>query len=103
MGKEENLPVNIILRYLNKRYDCYCWRNNNRPIFNRPFLGEKGLGDIVGTFRGKFLSIEVKTPTGKLREEQKNFIARVNNMGGIAFSAKTLEDVIKVLGVENAL
>jgi hypothetical protein len=53
-----------------------------------------GVADILGCFKGKFLAIEVKTPGGKVTERQQAFLDRVNYEGGLAFVARSVEEVI---------
>lgn len=40
--------------------------------------------DMVGKRIAVFTAVEVKTKTGRVSDEQKNFIKNVNNAGGIA-------------------
>lgn len=44
-----------------------------------------------------FLAIEVKTPKGRLRPGQREFIDCVNRTGGIAFVARSVKDVEKYI------
>lgn len=56
----------------------------------------KGIADILGIFpNGKFLAIEVKTKTGRVSEDQKEFLDRINKMGGLAFVARGVDCVEK--------
>jgi hypothetical protein len=48
--------------------------------------------DMVGTQVAVFLSIEVKTPTGRLRPEQRQWLDAVQAAGGIAGVARSVED-----------
>lgn len=56
----------------------------------------RGSADLIGwvTISGVavFLSVEVKSATGKTRPEQTAWAAAVNKMGGIAFIARSPED-----------
>lgn len=61
----------------------------------------KGVSDILGLWKGKFLAIEVKAPKGYLTPEQKAFIAKVRSEGGIAFVARSIDDVKRELGELN--
>lgn len=88
----------VILQYLVmvKRY--FCWRNNTggfrdkRDHFYQ--FGKVGSGDIFGlTHEGKFFSVEIKSRKGKVTEHQIAFINSVNASNGIAFIARSLEDV----------
>jgi hypothetical protein len=48
--------------------------------------------EMVGTQVAVFLSIEVKTPTGRLRPEQQQWLEAVQSAGGIAGVARSVED-----------
>ncbi len=58
----------------------------------------RGIPDIIGIWKGRMLCIEVKTETGKIRPEQQAFIDRINADKGLAFIARSVEDVMKELG-----
>ena len=60
-----------------------------------------GVPDILGCYKGKLLGIEVKTRRGTLSDHQRRFIDQINREGGIAFVARSIDDVIAGLGVEN--
>lgn len=66
-------------------------------------MGSKpGVSDILGVLPdGKFLAIEVKTPTGRVSDHQQKFIDKVNASGGVAFVARSLDDVLDTLGLRN--
>jgi hypothetical protein len=51
--------------------------------------------------RGKFLAIEVKNAKGRLSSHQEAFLNRVNEEGGIAFVARSVDDVIDNLGLRD--
>ena len=48
--------------------------------------------DMVGQQVAVFLSIEVKTPTGRIRPEQQQWLDAVQTAGGIAGVARSVED-----------
>jgi hypothetical protein len=48
--------------------------------------------DMVGRRLAVFTSIEVKTPTGRLRPEQQQWLNAVQAAGGIAGVARSVED-----------
>ena len=57
-----------------------------------------GQGDYLGWSRdGKFISIEVKTETGKIREGQIEFSDAVNKAGGIAGIVRDEETAFELL------
>lgn len=67
----------------------------------------KGWPDISGAWldpnweyhEARALFIEVKTPTGKIYQEQVAFINKAKAMGAIAFFANCVDDVKKELGI----
>ena len=48
--------------------------------------------DMVGDEIAQFLSIEVKTPNGRLRPDQMNWQDQVNHAGGHAIIARSVSD-----------
>lgn len=57
-----------------------------------------GSSDIIGiTPEGRFLAVEVKTPKGRASKEQLRFIEAVNNAGGIAGIARSVEEALDLL------
>jgi hypothetical protein len=61
--------------------------------------GIPGLPDITGVLEGGIaLYIEVKRPGKKLSGVQSEFIGNVNDLGGVAFVATSIEDVRGYLG-----
>lgn len=80
------------------------WRNNVGTGYTRNghyirFGLCEGSSDLIGTYKGKFLAIEVKTPAGKLTYKQRQFIDFVNNNGGIAGVCRNTEDLKKLLDI----
>jgi len=96
---------NLILRFLNK-LGVFCWKNQSVGIYdpvkktyrrNHNAHHIKGVSDILGVVEGKFLAIEVKSAKGVLSPEQRVFIARINQEGGIAFVARSVDQVAREL------
>jgi hypothetical protein len=54
--------------------------------------------DMVGSTVAVFLSIEVKTATGRLRPEQQQWLDTVQAAGGIAGVARSVSDADALLG-----
>ena len=65
----------------------------------RPFrIGFNGLSDIIGQLKdGRLLAIEVKKPGGKLKEEQAEFIEKVNKNNGVGFMATSVDEVTQII------
>jgi hypothetical protein len=61
-------------------------------------FGWKGCGDIIGQMvDGRFLSIEAKRKSGRSSDDQIAFAAMVNANGGLAFVARSIDDLRKHL------
>ena len=61
-------------------------------------FGWPGCSDVLGMLRdGRFLAVEVKAPTGKLRPEQTVFLERIRAGGGAGFMARDCRDVLREL------
>lgn len=58
----------------------------------------KGGADIIGIAPdGRFLSVEVKTETGRIRPEQEVFLQVVRKAGGIAGVARSVEEALQLI------
>jgi hypothetical protein len=66
-------------------------------------MSAPGIPDIIGIWRGKPLAVEIKSERGVLSSNQKEFLRRWREEGGIAIVARTLDDVIDGLGVRDRL
>ena len=126
--KQNETPiVQEILAALDHRKIGFFWRNNNAGIFDRKRnayirpsgkYAIKGVSDILGVSRGRFIAIEVKTlvefkwyekfsqnmrgiKVGELNKKQLhalnqiNFLNKVNENGGIGFFSHSWEHTIK--------
>ena len=59
-----------------------------------------GLPDICAVYKGRLVAIELKAPRGVLSDYQQQFIDRINEAGGLAFMAKTLDTVIEKMNLQ---
>lgn len=59
----------------------------------------KGSGDLIGIMpdTGRFISIECKVGSGRVRPEQESWRKFINKMGGIAIIARPGDDVVNIL------
>ena len=64
-------------------------------------MSTPGVPDIIGCFKGRLIGIEIKSEKGVVSEYQKEFIENINRAGGLAFVARSLEDVIEGLGIQD--
>ena len=60
-------------------------------------LSPKGISDLLVCYKGKFYAIEVKTATGKATREQKRFLERVREAGGVGLIARSSSEVIEAM------
>ncbi len=104
-GQPEKEIVYAILEYLWATGE-FAWMNDSVGIYD-PKKGvfrkrhgkyhRNGVADILGIFKGWPLAIEVKTKIGRPTETQKEFLHAFELSGGIAFIARSVDDVIKKL------
>ena len=51
--------------------------------------------DMIGKRVAIFSSVEIKTKTGRVTPEQKNFLSVVDGEGGLAILARSIEDAVE--------
>jgi hypothetical protein len=93
---ESQIPAEIF-RYLRIRR-IKAWNNPTGAVRIGPgrFLrfGFKGSSDILGCLPGgRFLAVEVKAPGGRLSPEQKQFLAEIRELGGLALVVKSWKEI----------
>lgn len=106
MSKQKEKEIeNHILKVLRMR-GIFAWKvksmgtfDTKRGVFRAPSpLYMKGVSDILGCLEGgRFLAIEVKSEKGKLTPEQRTFLERVHELGGVAMVARSVDDVMQKL------
>jgi hypothetical protein len=87
----ESQLVSQIKNFL-KSKGAYC-----EKIFGGGFQAS-GIPDILCCYKGLFIGIEVKSPTGKGRasDVQKLKIKAIRNSGGVAFITDNLKEVERI-------
>jgi hypothetical protein len=53
--------------------------------------------EMVGQQLAVFTSIEIKTPTGRITPQQRNWLNAVRTAGGIAGVARTVPDALRIV------
>jgi hypothetical protein len=82
---------------------CLIWRNNTGVLKNAAGIPIKfglcvGSSDLIGIAPGgRFLAVEIKTPTGKPTPEQTRFLEAVRARGGIAGIARSPVEALALL------
>lgn len=103
---EEQVVQRDILHYL-VMMGFYVWRAQSGGVFNPRTGGFRlnrgvgrinGVADILGILpSGRFLAIEVKSKKGQLRPCQEEFLENIRKRSGLAFVARSVEDVQREL------
>lgn len=69
-----------------------------------PFkLGTKGALDIAATVRGRAVWIDAKTGNDRLKPAQVKFAEAQRRAGGLAFAARSVDDVANALRLEGLI
>ena len=101
MAEKESDIIKVILEYLAYN-NIFSWRNNTGAFPIETGAGKRryfragipGMSDILGVLPdGRILAIEVKTVKGRVSPLQNAFITVINRYGGLAFVARSIEDV----------
>jgi len=71
--------------------DVFFWKEHGGPY------GSAGIPDIICCYRGRFLGLEVKLPSGRLTELQKRAIEKINRAGGFARRVESVDDVRAII------
>ena len=86
--------VAAIKRYLaSLGSDVFFWKEHGGPY------GTSGVPDIICCYKGRFLGLEVKLPTGRLTELQKRAINRINRAGGVARRVESVADAREIIAL----
>jgi hypothetical protein len=92
----ENRVKAGVLKYLKLR-QIKAWSNPSGAVRIRPgkfmSFGLKGSSDILGILPGgRFIAVECKARGGRLSPEQREFLADIKALGGLAIVAKSWTD-----------
>lgn len=80
---------------------AFCSRLNNGGVFDyklnryRPGTNRKGLPDILATYQGNSLMIEVKAGRDRMSEHQKRIRGEQTESGGLWYTARNFSDFKK--------
>jgi len=93
----EKLIQRAVRLYLGTQPDIVVWRNNVGVANQRGLIVRYGLcvgsADIIGIGPGgRFLAFEVKTATGRVSDEQAQFLELVRVMGGYSMVVRSVAD-----------
>jgi hypothetical protein len=72
---------------------------NARPVK----FGLPGSTDVLACVKGRMVVVEVKTGTGRLQQNQKDFRAAADRAGALHIEARSVDDVRNALRMEGLL
>lgn len=98
MSQLEKPIQNAIIDFL-RSTGIFCWQTNSTGVYDptkKTFRKRNprqinGVSDILGLVGGRMIAIEVKSAKGKLSDDQRIFIRKVLDEGGIAFVSRSVE------------
>jgi hypothetical protein len=90
-----------VLKYMRLR-QIKAWSNPSGAVRIRPgkfmSFGLKGSADILGCLPdGRFLAVEVKAVHGRLSPEQRQFLAEIKTLGGMAVMVRGWKELDQAL------
>jgi len=73
------------------------WRNNCGTAEIRGYpvkfgVANPGGADLIGIYNGRFVAVEIKTPTGRQSPDQKRFQSLVESKGGEYVILRSVDD-----------
>ena len=80
-----------IMRYLKTLPCCFAWKTHGG------MYGVAGLPDVICCYHGRFVGLEVKTPSGKLTKLQEATLQRIQAAKGQAFKVTSVDEVKEIL------
>jgi len=74
----------------------FSYRSSSVGVFDTKRMhfraaAKKGVADVIGCFKGRFIAVEIKIGTDRLSDEQEGFMRNIEHVGGKAIVAKDLE------------
>lgn len=71
--------------------DVFFWKEHGGPY------GTSGVPDIICCYKGRFIGMECKLPSGRLTELQKRAISKIIQAGGIAGRVECVADAMALI------
>lgn len=104
-GESESDVQKRILERLGFIREGFFWRENSGMVKQQDDYGKtrmwragiKGIADIIGVYKGRFVAIEVKAKGKKPSAFQIAYLERVKQCGGIAFVCDDDKEVMNLL------
>jgi Holliday junction resolvase len=83
--------VGKVMGYLKTVPGCFAWKQHGGQY------GQAGLPDIIACINGRFVALEVKTPTGRLTKIQETTLQRIQRAKGAAYKVTSVDEVKKII------
>lgn len=98
----ESVLMDRIRLVLGREQAAVWWRNNTGVAqTGNGYIVRYGLGngsaDLVGLFRGHFVAVEIKTPTGRQSDDQRRWQSLVESKGGFYAIVRSEDDARALL------
>lgn len=107
MSRAHDDLVNEIMLFISQNGGCCTQVDTPGLLFTRAGqpvkIGTKGVLDIEATVKGRSVKIDAKIGKDRMRTEQLKYAAAVERAGGIAFAARSVEDVANRFRMEGLL
>lgn len=104
MHRSEKSIEKEILQYLNIRPNWFAFKINctgtydpTKKVFRKKSsYSINGISDIIAVYKGLIVCLEVKTPKGRLSENQKIFLEKIQKYGGAAYVVRSIADAKRI-------
>lgn len=60
---------------------------------------QRGLPDIIGCVKGRFIAVELKAPgrEGRVTKLQMHILNQIHNSGGLSFSSSSVDEIVTII------
>jgi hypothetical protein len=82
---------NKIKAYLKTLPNCFYFKTHGCTY------SAAGIPDLIICYRGRFVALEVKQPSGKLTKLQEMTLRKINGAGGIAYKVTSPDEVREII------
>lgn len=89
--REEKSLQNKCIRWLKRQPDCWFFKVSGSACQT------PGVPDLVICWHGKFVGVELKSPTGKPEPVQLATIDMILRAGGVAFITNSFDEFIEAM------
>lgn len=93
---ERDIIIAIKIYLASLGSDVFFWKEHGGPY------GTSGIPDIICCYKGRFLGLEAKLPSGKLTALQRRVLDKINAAGGIGRRVESVDDVKAIIAQADA-